>query len=93
MGWAGLVATRVLKNFHVTLEVLYGELEGTFPNHPADPIQGENLVDLGQRVFEHSSTRRWISHSMEMRIGSFSLTRGELLSGSLTTTIVAESHA
>ena len=29
--------------------MLYGELDGTFPNHPADPIQPENLKDL-QRV-------------------------------------------
>ena len=25
------------------LEILFGELDGTFPNHPADPIQPENL--------------------------------------------------
>jgi phosphomannomutase len=34
------------------LEVLYGELDGTFPNHPADPLQPENQVDLCARVLE-----------------------------------------
>ena len=34
------------------LEILYGELDGTFPNHPADPIQPENLRDLQARVLE-----------------------------------------
>ena len=36
--------------FH--LEMLYGELDGTFPDHPADPIQAANLVDLQARVRE-----------------------------------------
>jgi phosphomannomutase len=34
------------------LEILYGELDGTFPNHPADPIQPENQADLRARVVE-----------------------------------------
>ena len=29
---------------------MYGELDGTFPNHPADPIQPENQRDLQARV-------------------------------------------
>jgi phosphomannomutase len=32
------------------LEVMYGELDGTFPNHPADPIQPANQRDLQARV-------------------------------------------
>jgi phosphomannomutase len=34
----------------VTLEVMYGELDGTFPNHPADPLQPANQRDLQARV-------------------------------------------
>ena len=34
----------------VELEVMYGELDGTFPNHPADPIQPANQLDLQARV-------------------------------------------
>ena len=33
-----------------TLEVMYGELDGTFPNHPADPLQPANQRDLQARV-------------------------------------------
>jgi phosphomannomutase len=29
---------------------MYGELDGTFPNHPADPIQPANQLDLQARV-------------------------------------------
>jgi phosphomannomutase len=29
---------------------MYGELDGTFPNHPADPLQPANQRDLRARV-------------------------------------------
>ena len=51
-GMGGLVAPLVFDGLACTLDVLYGELDGTFPNHPADPIQPENLVDLQARVVE-----------------------------------------
>jgi phosphomannomutase len=34
----------------MTLEVMFPELDGTFPNHPADPIQPANQKDLQARV-------------------------------------------
>ena len=49
-GMGGLVAPAVLKRLPVTFEILYPELDGTFPNHPADPIQLENLRDLQSAV-------------------------------------------
>jgi phosphomannomutase len=48
----GLVAPVVFAGLPFELDVLYGELDGTFPNHPADPIQPENLRDLQRRVLE-----------------------------------------
>ena len=50
-GMGGLVAPAVfdrLKKFEI--EIMYGELDGTFPNHPADPIQPANQRDLQARV-------------------------------------------
>ena len=32
--------------------MLFAELDGTFPNHPADPIQPENLRDLQRAVLD-----------------------------------------
>ena len=49
-GMGGLVVPIVFKPLPFDLEVMYGELDGTFPNHPADPIQVENLRDLVARV-------------------------------------------
>jgi len=37
----------------VTLHHLYAELDGTFPNHPADPLDPENQKDLKAAVLEH----------------------------------------
>ena len=51
-GMGGLVVPRVFSELPFDLEILYGELDGTFPNHPADPIQPENLRDLQARVRE-----------------------------------------
>jgi phosphomannomutase len=49
-GMGGLVVPIVFKPLPFELDVMYGELDGTFPNHPADPIQLENLRDLVARV-------------------------------------------
>ena len=48
-GIGGLVVPAVFNGLPLGLTMLFGELDGTFPNHPADPIQPENLKDL-QRV-------------------------------------------
>ncbi len=45
-GMAGVTIDRVFARLEATLEGLYLEPDGTFPNHPADPIQPENLQDL-----------------------------------------------
>lgn len=34
---------------------LYFELDGTFPNHPANPLEPANLVDLQAAVVEHGA--------------------------------------
>jgi len=49
-GMGGLVVPAVFDSLPFTVDHLYPELDGTFPNHPADPIQPENLRDLQTRV-------------------------------------------
>ncbi|MGA2521678.1 MAG: phosphomannomutase/phosphoglucomutase [Acidimicrobiales bacterium] len=49
-GMGGLVVPKVFEGLPVDLEILFGELDGSFPNHPADPIQEENLRDLKAAV-------------------------------------------
>ena len=51
-GMGGLVVPKVFEGLPFSLTVMYGELDGTFPNHPADPIQPENLKDLQRTVLD-----------------------------------------
>jgi len=51
-GMGGLVVPAVFEALPFELLPLYFELDGTFPNHPANPIEPENLVDLQKLVTE-----------------------------------------
>lgn len=87
-GMGGLVAPAVFAGLPGTFELMYGELDGTFPNHPADPIQPENLLDLQARLrevgadlgvaFDGDADRVFLVDDL-----------GEPVSGSTTTALVA----
>ncbi|HEV2375926.1 MAG TPA: phosphomannomutase/phosphoglucomutase [Streptosporangiaceae bacterium] len=49
-GMAGYTVPTVFEGLPVTLIPLYFELDGTFPNHEANPIDPANLVDLQRAV-------------------------------------------
>ena len=51
-GMAGHTVPRVFDGLPITLVPLYFELDGTFPNHEANPIDPENLRDLQRAVLE-----------------------------------------
>ena len=51
-GMAGHTVPRVFEGLPITLIPLYFELDGTFPNHEANPIDPENLRDLQRAVVE-----------------------------------------
>lgn len=88
-GMGGLVVPTVFERLPgIELEVMYGELDGTFPNHPADPLQPENQRDLQARVvaggfdlglaFDGDADRVFLVDE-----------HGRGLSGSVTTAILA----
>jgi phosphomannomutase len=54
-GMAGHTVPEVLAGLPVTLVPLYFELDGTFPNHEANPIDPANLADLQRAVREHGA--------------------------------------
>ncbi|CAB4605264.1 unannotated protein [freshwater metagenome] len=54
-GMGGLIVPIVFDRLPMMeLEVMYPELDGSFPNHPADPIQPANQRDLQARVISGS---------------------------------------
>ncbi len=51
-GMAGELVPRVFRNLPCEIIPLYFELDGTFPNHEANPIEPENIRDLQRTVLE-----------------------------------------
>ena len=54
-GMAGHTVPVVFEGLPVTLIALYFELDGTFPNHEANPIDPENLRDLQKAVKDNNA--------------------------------------
>ncbi len=54
-GMAGKMVPPLFRRLPVRLVPLYFELDGSFPNHPADPIQIENLKDLRKAVLDEKA--------------------------------------
>ena len=54
-GMAGYTAPAIFERLNVELIPLYFELDGTFPNHEANPIDPKNLRDLQKAVKKHNA--------------------------------------
>lgn len=51
-GMAGHVVPAVFEGLPFEIDPMYFDLDGDFPNHPADPSDPDNLTDLRDRVRE-----------------------------------------
>ncbi len=51
-GMGGHTAPAVMQRINAVVDGIYFELDGTFPNHEANPIDAKNLVDLQSLVKE-----------------------------------------
>ncbi len=90
-GMGGLVVPAVFERLDsVELEVMYAELDGTFPNHPADPLQPANQRDLRARVTAGGFDLGLAFDGDADRVFVVDET-GSGLSGSTTTAILAAS--
>jgi phosphomannomutase len=54
-GMAGKTVPQVFKNLPCKVIPLYFELDGTFPNHLASPIEPENTIALRKRVIKEGA--------------------------------------
>jgi len=54
-GMAGYTAPAVFKRLNAEVIEMYFDLDGTFPNHEANPIEPANLVDLQKAVKKHGA--------------------------------------
>ncbi len=89
-GMGGLVVPEVFAQLPFEVEIMYPELDGTFPNHPADPLNPENIKDLQRRVREVGADIGLAFDGDADRVFLID-ERGEPISGSTTTSMVAAS--
>lgn len=54
-GMGGYTAPAVFKRLNAEVIELFFDLDGTFPNHEANPIDPKNLVDLQKAVKKHGA--------------------------------------
>ena len=88
-GMAGKTVPVVFGGLPFEVLPLYFELDGTFPNHPANPIEPENLVDL-QKLVTGEGCDAGIAFDGDADRMFLVDETGELVSGSTTTALVAE---
>jgi phosphomannomutase len=88
-GMGGLVVPAVMERLPVHLFHLFPELDGTFPNHPADPIDPANQRDLKAAVLEHTADVGLAFDGDADRVFLID-ERAQDVSGSLLTALVAE---
>lgn len=89
-GMAGMIVPKVFEHLPGELVPLYFELDGTFPNHPASPIEPENTEALRTIVpqrrcdmgvaFDGDADRMFIVDE-----------KGQLLGGDMVTALVSKS--
>jgi phosphomannomutase len=89
-GMGGLVAPKVFDGLPFEVDILFPELDGNFPNHPADPIQPENLVALKAAILAEGADVGLAFDGDADRVFLVD-ERAVPVSGSLTTALVASS--
>ena len=89
-GMAGLIVPKVFERLPCKLIPLYFELDGSFPNHPASPIEPENTAELRRVVVEQHCDMGVAFDGDADRMFLVS-EKGELLGGDMVTALVSGS--
>ncbi|HUG08066.1 MAG TPA: phosphomannomutase/phosphoglucomutase [Acidimicrobiia bacterium] len=87
-GMAGVAIEQVFDRIEATLEGLYLEPDGTFPNHPADPLVPENVEDL-KALMNRGEFDLGVAFDGDADRAFFLDDRSQSLSGSTVTSLVA----
>jgi phosphomannomutase len=89
-GMAGMIVPRIFKRLPGQLVPLYFELDGTFPNHPASPIELKNTEVLRRTVTEQHCDIGAAFDGDADRVFLID-EKGDLVGGDMTTALVAQS--
>ncbi len=88
-GMAGIALPTVFERLPARLIGLYLEPDGTFPNHPADPLRPENLGDL-LALMDETNPDLGVAFDGDADRAFFIDDRGVPLPGSTTTAIIGD---
>lgn len=88
-GMAGYLMPPLFEHLDAELVPLYFELDGSFPNHEANPLKPENLVDLQKKVVEVGADLGAAFDGDGDRV-AFVDERGRAVSGDLVTALIAK---
>lgn len=89
-GMAGMITPRVFQRLPAQLIPLYFDLDGTFPNHPASPIEPENTEEL-RRVVVREQCDMGVAFDGDADRMFLINEKGELLGGDMVTALVSQS--
>ncbi|WGT46458.1 phosphomannomutase/phosphoglucomutase [Tessaracoccus lacteus] len=87
-GMAGHTALSVLSGRNLDIIGLYLDLDGTFPNHPANPLEPANLVDAQAAVRRHGADLALVFDGDADRCFIID-ERGEVVDPSVVTAMIA----
>lgn len=90
-GMGGFTVPKVLEGLPLDIRPLYFELDGTFPNHEANPLDPKNLVDLQKFTVEQKADIGLAFDGDADRCFVVD-EKGEPVSPSAITALVAERH-
>jgi len=88
-GMGGLTVPRTFEGLPLEVTQMYFELDGSFPNHEANPIEPANTADLQARVREESADLGLAFDGDADRCFVID-ERGEIVSPSVLTALIAE---
>lgn len=88
-GMGGLIVPAVFEKLPFAVIPLHFELDGTFPNHPASPIEPENMVDVQKAVKLHGAD---LGAAFDGDADRMFITdeQGRLVGGDMVTALVAD---
>lgn len=89
-GMAGHVTPAVLGPLGLELVGLYLDLDGSFPNHPPNPLEPANLLDARRAVVEHGADLALVFDGDADRCFLID-ERGEVIDPSVVTALIARS--
>lgn len=88
-GIAGKIVPKLLKNYDIELIELYSKLDGSFPNHDANPFNEENLIDLKNKIIETNADVGFAFDGDNDRIVMVD-EKGKVVRGDILTALIAK---